>query len=226
MLSSKQTFCNAINKWDMYILVQPLPVWITFTPAQLDSLWPAQWISWELSCQQTSHPGMNPCRHYTSTCTCVWLTSTTRLNITSSMNSINYHVNKHQLWDKQSHPVWICTHQEVWQTLSITSSKHLELSTYTTHKQSHPVSCTPTYLHPPTPLLLGRHYGSSQFITNQEHRKDVVCFRNCTGYIIRDYHKRIETDDKDEKKITTVEGIQVANEMSFLWVRETLHCLS
>ena len=31
---------------------------------------------------------------------------------------------------------------------------------------------------------LKRHYGSSLFISNQEHRKDVVCFRNCTADII------------------------------------------
>ena len=48
---------------------------------------------------------------------------------------------------------------------------------------------------------LDRHYGSSLFIiNNQEHRKDVVCFRNCTADIIRDYHKKMETDDEDEKK--------------------------
>ncbi len=43
-------------------------------------------------------------------------------------------------------------------------------------------------------------YGNSIFITNQEHRKDVVCFRNCTADIIRDYHKKMETGIEDEKK--------------------------
>lgn len=47
---------------------------------------------------------------------------------------------------------------------------------------------------------LERHYGNSIFITNQEHRKDVVCFRNCTADIIRDYHKKMETGIEDEKK--------------------------
>ncbi len=47
---------------------------------------------------------------------------------------------------------------------------------------------------------LERHYGNIIFITNQEHRKDVVCFRNCTADIIRDYHKKMETGIEDEKK--------------------------
>jgi hypothetical protein len=47
---------------------------------------------------------------------------------------------------------------------------------------------------------LERHYGNSIFVTNQEHRKDVVCFRNCTADIIRDYHKKMETGIEDEKK--------------------------
>lgn len=44
---------------------------------------------------------------------------------------------------------------------------------------------------------LERHYGNSIFITNQEHRKDVV---NCMADIIRDYHKKMETGIEDEGK--------------------------
>ena len=46
---------------------------------------------------------------------------------------------------------------------------------------------------------LERHYGESIFITNQERRKDVVCFRSCTADILRDYHE-MQTDDEEEKK--------------------------
>ena len=51
---------------------------------------------------------------------------------------------------------------------------------------------------------LEKHYGNSLFITNQEHRKNIVCFRNCTADIIRDYHKKMETGIEDEKKRTII----------------------
>lgn len=47
---------------------------------------------------------------------------------------------------------------------------------------------------------LEKHYGNSLFITNQGHRKDVVCFRNCTSEILRNYQKSMEIDNEDEKK--------------------------
>ncbi len=47
---------------------------------------------------------------------------------------------------------------------------------------------------------LEKHYDNSIFITNQEHRKNIVCFRSCTADIIRDYHKKMETGIEDEKK--------------------------
>ena len=46
---------------------------------------------------------------------------------------------------------------------------------------------------------LEKYYGDSIFITNQERRKNVVCFRSCTASIIRDYHE-MKTDDEDAKK--------------------------
>ena len=51
---------------------------------------------------------------------------------------------------------------------------------------------------------LEKHYGNSIFITNQEHRKNIVCFRNCTADIIRDYHKKMKTGIEDEKKRTII----------------------
>ena len=51
---------------------------------------------------------------------------------------------------------------------------------------------------------LEKHYGNSIFITNQEHKKNIVCFRNCTADIIRDYHKKMETGIEDEKKRTII----------------------
>ena len=53
-------------------------------------------------------------------------------------------------------------------------------------------------------LALEKHYDNSIFITNQEHRKNIVCFRNCTADIIRDYHKKMETGIEDEKKRTII----------------------
>ena len=47
--------------------------------------------------------------------------------------------------------------------------------------------------------LLKRYYGETIFITNQERRKDVVCFKNCTASILRDHHE-MQTDNEEEKK--------------------------
>lgn len=46
---------------------------------------------------------------------------------------------------------------------------------------------------------LQKYYGESIFITNEERRTDVVCFRRCTANIIREYHE-MQTDDDEEKK--------------------------
>ena len=46
---------------------------------------------------------------------------------------------------------------------------------------------------------LKRYYGETIFITNEERRKDVVCFRNCTASILREYHE-MQTNNEEETK--------------------------
>ena len=44
-----------------------------------------------------------------------------------------------------------------------------------------------------------KYYGDAIFISNQERRKDVVCFRSSTASILRDY-QNMKTEDIEENK--------------------------
>lgn len=48
-----------------------------------------------------------------------------------------------------------------------------------------------------------KYYGDRIFITNEERRKDVICFKNRTGDIVREYHET-HTDDEAQEKIAII----------------------
>ena len=64
---------------------------------------------------------------------------------------------------------------------------------------------------------LKKYYGDGIYFTNQERRKDVVCFSNHTANIIREHHEttKVNTEDRKTAIIKTAASL-IANDIKCL----------